>query len=117
MGDEIVWFLCGLSCVVVAVTVIGHAIWVGLAAVFKMLGGGGDRAVARTCPRCGATGGLVAGRCIVCGAVPNIPPGVSTLREELQTTARQINRLLARGVISQEQNGSLQTAIQAELSQ
>jgi hypothetical protein len=109
--------ICALAFVLLVVVVVGHGIWVAVAWMLRQLAGSGsDREPAgKPCPHCGARYGVVRGRCIACGAVPNVSPAATTLRDELRTANRQLSRLLDRGAISQQQFNDLRAVIQTEL--
>src|SRR5687768_10578492 len=96
-------YLCGLLFVLVAVTVIGHGIWVLLATCAREISGNVTRAkgIGRACLQCRSPRSVVNGRCEICGAVPRVETA-SREREELQTTARQLWRLHREGAITQE---------------
>src|SRR5438309_726964 len=108
--------LFSLALFVGIVAVVGHALWLMLAWIFRSLSGqSATEDAGKPCPKCGARFGLRNGRCLNCGAVPSVLPG-DTLNEELQTTRRQLNRLLDRGAISQQQHDEVVRVIYAELA-
>jgi hypothetical protein len=116
--DELLAFLCMASIVLAVVTVVGHGIWVAIAWVFRNFaseGGTIQTSQGKPCTSCGARFGVKGGRCVVCGAVPNVSP-VAAQRDELTTTARQLRRLLDKGAITDEQYQSLASVIAAELA-
>ena len=109
-------YLCGLVVVLVAVTVIGHGIWVLLATcareVFRYQAK--PEAIRRPCPQCRSSRSVVNGCCEICGAVPRVETA-SREREELQTTARQLWRLHREGAISQEHFEALVSVVNSDL--
>ena len=116
--DELLAFLCVASIVLAVVTVVGHGIWVAIAWVFRTFGGEGGTnqdPQGKPCASCGARFGVKGGRCVVCGAVPNVRP-LAAQRDELTTTARQLRRLLDKGAITDDQYQSLATVIASELA-
>ena len=116
--DELLAFLCALTIVLAVVTIVGHGLWVAIAWILGTFTGENARQQnpqGKACAKCGARFGVKEGRCVVCGAVPNVDPA-STLRDELTTTARQLRRLLDRGAITDDQYHALASAIAADLS-
>ena len=115
--DELLTFILGAVCVLTVIAVVGHGIWITVAAVVRFLSGGdgtGNSPQTRPCPHCGARYGLDRGRCLACGAVPHVKPKPS-LRDELLATARQIKRLQVNGAIPAEQYEHLAGVIANEL--
>src|ERR1051325_10439976 len=83
--------LCIFCFVMAIVTLVGHAIWVGVAAVFRFLTGENSQPppLGRPCPVCYQPRSVIRGRCIVCGHVPEVSPVVS-LEQDLEGTARHL---------------------------
>ena len=115
--EPILGILCVLAFLVLAVTVLGHGLWLMFAAIFRALAGEkADRQPpARPCPSCGRIGTVVSGRCQICGAVPAISPP-ATLLQELEATARHLERMVHRGIIRPDEYERLRDSIQADLA-
>jgi hypothetical protein len=108
--------LCVLSIVLLAVMVIGHGLWVVAAWLLRAIGGVQPIEMGKPCASCGAGYGVKNGRCVVCGAVPHVPPGRQPLPNELQTTIEHIQRVARRGVAS-KQCEELISIFQAEIAE
>lgn len=109
--------LCGLAFVLLVVTVVGHGLWLFFATIFRGFSGEASAATkppARPCPSCGRIGTVVDGRCRACGAVPAISPP-ATLTQELEATARHLERLLRRGIVRPDEYERMMDAIRADL--
>src|SRR5687768_13631230 len=98
---EVMGLFLALAILLLFVTVVGHGIWVTLASLFS--GGASATETGKLCPRCGSRFGVRDGRCMNCGAVPHVPPGTASPREELTSTARQLWRFRESGLITQQQ--------------
>ena len=55
--DEVAGFLCVVVIVLAFITLLGHGIWVVLAAILRWLSGAGSvsQKAARPCPACGTS--------------------------------------------------------------
>jgi hypothetical protein len=109
--------LCFLAIVLAVVTVVGHALWLAAAWFLRVLSGqsaGERRLPPRPCPSCGRLGTVAQGRCRACGAVPAVSPQ-TTLRQELEATARHLERLLRRGILQPSEHERLIDAIRMDL--
>ncbi len=118
---ELVAVLVVLAVAVVAITVIGHGLWLMVAAIVGALfGGDGSRAGGRTggCPRCGSLRFSRATGCPECGLDSGAGAGAGgTARrdvEELAAAKRQFDRMAEAGTIGQEEWSRLTMLIQAE---
>src|SRR4051794_24943902 len=91
----------GLALAILIIACVGHVLWLIIAAVWQALFTP-RRASGERCPSCAAV--LVTGRndCPVC-LFPVGWPQNPTLRLELAATRRQINRLVKKGSLSNEQ--------------
>src|SRR5688500_9135372 len=109
--------LCVLAFVLLVVTLIGHGLWVLAAAIFRGLSGqtSATSAPPRTCPACGRVGTIVGGRCQLCGAVPNVAPPEG-LKQDLEATARHLERMLRRGIIRPDEHQRMVDSILADLA-
>jgi hypothetical protein len=110
--------LCGLAMVIFVITVVGHLLWLFFAAIVRGMFGA-DSAQhtppARPCPACGRIGTVIDGRCRACGSVPAISAPV-TLTQELEATARHLERLLRRGIVQPDEYERMMDAIRTDLA-
>ncbi|MBC7852528.1 MAG: hypothetical protein IAF94_03745, partial [Pirellulaceae bacterium] len=114
--SDLLGFLCGLGCVLAVVTLVGHGIWVVLAFIFRQMSSDAPpRASGKPCPYCRHPQGVVAGRCIACGRVPQVNPGAA-LEQDLEATARHLKRLFDRKVLPQQQLEELMLVINSDLA-
>src|SRR5688500_16966979 len=109
--------LCVLAFVLLVVTLIGHGLWVLAAAIFRGLSGqtSATSAPPRTCPACGRVGTIVGGRCQLCGASLNVAPP-DGLQQDLEATARHLERMLHRGIIRPDEHQRMVDSILADLA-
>ena len=112
MGEWLLPLLLLLAVMLVVVTVVGHGIWVLLAALF----GGGDPTpsppqVHGACPRCG--GHLFQGQCQLC-AWPRIWFSRDRSVDVLNTTREQIDRFSAFGLLDKSVSARLLETLDAE---
>ncbi len=96
--DDVARFLCVLLFILALMTVIGHGIWVMLAAILRWLQAEPptDRGVGSYCSNCGTRIPSVIERCPGCGKPKQTPPAAASWRDDLQATFRQLERLLSR---------------------
>ncbi len=101
----------GLACLLVVVVLVGHALWVMAAALFRALAGAAPapRPGRRPCPGCGAR---LADWQLVC---PGCGLALTSAREkeleELTVAARQVHRLRERGELDQETSLRVERAL------
>lgn len=114
--SDLLGLLIGLSCFVVFITVVGHGIWLLIAFIFRQLSGNkSSKRAGQPCPHCRHPQGVVAGRCLACGRVPQVNPGAA-LEQDLEATARHLKRLYDRKIVSQEQFEHLLRAVSDDLA-
>jgi hypothetical protein len=116
--EVVLSLLCGLAIVVLVITVVGHLLWLFFAAIVRAMTGeesARHATPARPCPTCGRIGTVVEGRCRACGAVPAIS-SPTTLTQELEATARHLERMLRRGIIRPEEYERMRDAIRIDLA-
>src|SRR4029453_12624482 len=113
--DNLLSLLCVLVVLLLSVAVIGHGLWVAMAWIFRQLSDQQDGDGGQPCSQCGSRFGVRAGRCVVCGAVPGVS-ATPRLRDELTTTARQLQRLRERGAITQQQFDEIIAVVQTDLA-
>ena len=114
--SDLLGFLCGFGCVLAVVTLVGHCIWVVLAFIFRQMSGDVPAgATGKPCPYCRHPQGVIAGRCIACGRVPQVNPGAA-LEQDLEATARHLKRLYDRKVLSQQDFEDLMLVINSDLA-
>ncbi|MGI8979196.1 MAG: hypothetical protein ACR2FY_08220 [Pirellulaceae bacterium] len=114
--SDLLGFLCGFGCVMAVVTVVGHCIWVVLAFIFRQMSGDVPAgAPGKPCPYCRHPKGVIAGRCIACGRVPQVNPGAA-LEQDLEATARHLKRLYDRKILPQQQFEDLMLVINSDLA-
>lgn len=96
--DEIAGFLCGALIVVAVITVLGHCIWVIIAAIIRWLSGAGGEPSkpSRQCPACHLRIAAEAIRCKHCGRELK-PLPIPRAADDLPATFRQLSRLHDRG--------------------
>ena len=112
--------LCILAFVIAIMTVVGHGIWLIVAATFRFLSGNSSpggiaAATGKPCPYCHHPRGIIAGRCIACGRIPQVNPGAA-LEQDLEATARHLRRLHDRKMVSPEQFEQLMAVIGSDLA-
>ncbi|MCE9527544.1 MAG: hypothetical protein K8R36_15990, partial [Planctomycetales bacterium] len=115
--NDLLGFLCGFACVLGFITVVGHGIWLVLAYIFRQINGGEvvPPPSGKPCPYCRHPQGVIAGRCIACGRIPQVNPGAA-LEQDLEATARHLKRLLDRKIIPQEQFDSLMQVLSGDMA-
>jgi hypothetical protein len=110
--------LCLLAFVLTILAVCGHGIWLVGAAIFNAIfggsGGGHSGGKPQRCLKCGWLS-VEQGHCTHCGDVPSSSLAQRS-RNELQATARQLNRLQRSGQIPYDQCFALLKIIEADLS-
>ncbi len=92
------------------VAVIGHGVWMLMAAAVRwMQGQEGSPTLFRgaSCSACGAPHGMVDGRCGYCGFQPALAPKARS-RAELAIVAKVLGQWSAEGLISEDQSTELQ---------
>lgn len=95
---ELSQIIFGLLCTamgVAAMAVVGHGIWIAVAAAVRRLSGGDADERSRfvqgkPCNACGAPQGIIGGRCGYCGFQPNLAPK-ARLKSDLEATARVLD--------------------------
>ena len=107
--------LCGLAIMILMITVVGHLLWLFFATILRALSGEKSAPPSRPCPTCGRIGTVVDGRCLSCGAVPAVSTP-STLTQELEATARHLERMLRRGIIRPDEYERMRDAIAADVT-
>ncbi len=102
--DEVGGFLCGALIVLAVITVLGHCIWVMLAAIVRWLAGAGNdpSKPSRRCPACHLRLPAEAIRCKHCGRELT-PVPIPQAADDLPATLRQLARLHDRGWIETEE--------------
>jgi hypothetical protein len=113
--SEFVAILVILLVILCIVAVVGHGLWLLVAAIVRGLAGeimtvGGTRT---RCVSCGNPRGVVGGRCRVCGAIATLPLRL-TLVSDIDATARQLQRLASRGAITAEQEAEFLQILREE---
>ena len=111
MGDWLVPLLLFLAVALTVVTVVGHGIWVLLAALF---GGGEPKFLRRNCgacPRCG--GHLFQGQCELCAWPAHLVSRDRSV-DVLNTTREQIDRFSAFGLLEKSVSERLLETLDAE---
>lgn len=115
---ELAGGLCLLAFVLTILAICGHGIWLVCAAIFNAIfggsGGGPSGGKPQRCQKCGWLS-VENGHCTHCGDVPQTSLAQRS-RNDLQATARQLNRLHRGGQISYEQCFQLLKIIEADLS-
>lgn len=110
--------LCLLAFVLTILAVCGHGIWLVGAAIFNAIfggsGGGHSGGKPQRCVKCGWLS-VEQGHCTHCGDVPSSSLAQRS-RNELQATARQLNRLHRSGQIPYDQCFALLKIIEADLA-
>src|SRR5688500_9652188 len=94
---------------------VGHGIWLLIAALGKAMFGGSPDPVATPCRHCGARHGIVRGRCLNCGQVETVALPASSLTNEIEGTLKQLDRLWRRGLLSDDEHARLRLACQRDL--
>lgn len=115
--SDLLGFLCISAFVLAVITILGHGIWLVLAYIFRQINGGEvvPTPAGKPCPYCRHPQGVIAGRCIACGRVPQVNPGAA-LEQDLEATARHLKRLYDRKVIPQQQFDELMLVIGSDLA-
>ena len=111
MSDALA-FILGLAVVLGIVALVGHGIWIGVAALVR--GGAkkpGSTAAMLNCPRCGARS--LSGLCTLCQWPGPLPPDDRTL-PALQTMRWQLDQWLRLKLINAEAHRRLLEALEAE---
>jgi hypothetical protein len=94
--------LCGglliLAMVVGGVAVVGHLLWLMLAAIFKAMSGIDTDRRALRCPACNHELRLHQAKCVQCGCRVSMPPSITREDPEVEFE-KQLTGLLNRGVI------------------
>jgi len=107
MGD-VLGVLCGIGIVLTVVTLLGHGLWVVIAAFFRWLSGSGvaGASAGYRCPQCGAA--LTTGdrRCTTCGFV-RTQRRAPTTADDVEATIRQLNRMRSYGLIGADRHAEL----------
>ena len=109
-------FIISLAIALVVVTLVGHGIWVVLAAMIRAVrDDSGSATAARDCPACGRRKAVIAGGCRNCGATPFIRPAADLApHDEVLVTMRRLKKLLERGAIKREDFDKLEVLIRAD---
>jgi len=106
--DEVLGVLCAIGITLAVVTVLGHGLWLVIAAFFRWLSGSGiEKSLpVRRCPQCGA--GLAAGdqRCAACGR-ERLDGRVPSHQDDIEATIRHLNRLRSYGLIEADRHAEL----------
>ncbi len=108
--------LVGLLFVLGIMAVIGHGIWLLVAAIFRAIFGEPDQKPVELrvrCAECGASLGIADDFCAACGRWQKTPTDSSPLAD-LAMTARQLDRLLNQGKLDPETHGRVIAAIEKE---
>ncbi len=108
---DLIEILFVLGIIVTVVTVVGHGIWVILAATIRALfGRGRSTSPSPTrCVSCGHPSGIVNGQCTFCGHVTT-----TLVDRNLSTTRDQIEDLYHRGLLEEEPYQAVNRAISVE---
>lgn len=113
---DLLGILCFVGCVMAVITFVGHGIWVFFAFIVRNLSGDAPGVTAaKPCPHCHHPKGVIGGRCIACGRIPQVNPGAA-LEQDLEATARHLRRLHDRKVVSAEQYEQLMAVIASDLA-
>ncbi len=108
-------FLLGLACLICALVfmaVVGHGLWKLMAAIARWLTGETDDVVVGLpCSTCGASRGIIRGRCVHCGFHPELAPHARS-KAELAIVANVLRRWSAEGLIDADQSAFLQQVLE-----
>ena len=113
--DEVFVALIVLAAALLIVTVVGHGLWIGLAAILRWLGGPREvqGETQRYCLECRRVRWFAKGRCTICGQVPAAPP-LSSRESELAVAERQIELLFQAGKFTAEEHSRFLGVLRAE---
>lgn len=97
---DLLGVLCVLGVILAVVTVVGHCIWLVLAALVRAISTEPTiHADPKTCRACGHPQGVVGERCVFCGEAASTTPN---LKSDLHATTRLLGHLHGRGVIDND---------------
>ena len=96
--DEVLGLLCGLTVFLAVVAVVGHGIWMAVAAAIRWLSGSGiaERQETVLCPACRTRLWPGTARCYRCDH-QLVPDAVTSRRGDQAATLRHLQRLCERG--------------------
>jgi hypothetical protein len=115
-GNHAMEWLCWLGLAVVAITLIGHGLWVLAARIlgFHVRATKTNGGALRRCPRCREVAQAANGRCLICGWSTNVAPGGASEADDLARTAGQLARFARAGLIDAPTHARLTSVIRDE---
>ena len=117
--DSLLFALFVFAVLLTIVAVLGHGLWLLVAAILRALTGSthARRSASRLiCPNCGTGVSATTGSCPGCGWNPDIKPVAATPQVELQQILNRVRNLHARGLISNESVAQLNGLIRNEMA-
>ena len=113
--DDIGGFLCVLLIVLAVITVMGHGLWLLVAAILRWLLAEPPKKKGFDlyCSYCGAGVPSGSSRCPVCGKEKHAQATSTTWRDDLQATYRQLERLRNREQLGEDEHRMLVERLRA----